>query len=481
MSGRAAKAAIYPQQLIDAIIDGFEIEDARKVFTIEDVMNKVHIDELHESQDSGWRYIDDNTGETLNKEKVRQARGEELKTFEEMGVYVYVKREVARADKSGKIVGVRWVDILKDSGVRSRLVAQEFAHQGDRDDIFAGTPPLAATKFLISDMASRGARGPGGCRMMILDVKRAFLYGDIEDKIYIELPEEDTMKSKGYVGLLKKAMYGTRAAPQVWQEVVRKKMVSLDFVPSIKFPCVYFHKVKNLKVVTHVDDFLATGKKSDLGWLKENLQEDFELKGTILGPGADEAKEEKYLGRTIRWKEHGIEYEGDGKHAQILLQEWQLQDSKAVGSPGVPEEKKLDMNNEEQTLVNGTRAKAFRRGAARINYMSLDRMDLSFASNSTSKGMANPTEADEVRLKRTIRYIKGRPAAKILYKWQERPTEAVAYTDSDWAGCQKTRRSTSGGIIMLGCHAIQHWTSTQHNVANSSGEAELNALNKAVS
>ena len=317
--------------------------------------------------------------------------------------------------------------------------------------------------------------------MMILDVKRAFLYGDIEDKIYIELPEEDTMKSKGYVGLLKKAMYGTRAAPQVWQEVVRKKMVSLDFVPSIKFPCVYFHKVKNLKVVTHVDDFLATGKKSDLGWLKEKLQEDFELKGTILGPGTDEAKEDKYLGRTIRWKEHGIEYEGDGKHAQILLQEWQLQDSKAVGSPGVPEEKKLDMNNEEQTLVNGTRAKAFRRGAARINYMSLDRMDLSFASNSTSKGMANPTEADEMRLKRTIRYIKGRPTAKILYKWQERPTEAVAYTDSDWAGCQKTRRSTSGGIIMLGCHAIQHWTSTQHNVANSSGEAELNALNKAVS
>jgi len=47
------------------------------------------------------------------------------------------------------------------------------------------------------------------------------------------------------------------------------------------------------------------------------------------------------------------------------------------------------------------------------------------------------------------------------------------YTDTDWAGCVKTRKSTSGGCLMLGSHAIKHWSSTQSSVALSSGEAEF--------
>ena len=61
-----------------------------------------------------------------------------MKTFEEMGVYEYARR----CDIVGKIVGVRWVDVDKGSEIRSRLVAQEFAGTDDRDDLFAGTPPL---------------------------------------------------------------------------------------------------------------------------------------------------------------------------------------------------------------------------------------------------------------------------------------------------------------------------------------------------
>ena len=47
------------------------------------------------------------------------------------------------------------------------------------------------------------------------------------------------------------------------------------------------------------------------------------------------------------------------------------------------------------------------------------------------------------------------------------------YTDTDWAGCPKTRKSTSGGSLMLGCNAITHWSFTQISVALSSGEAEF--------
>ena len=55
------------------------------------------------------------------------------------------------------------------------------------------------------------------------------------------------------------------------------------------------------------------------------------------------------------------------------------------------------------------------------------------------------------------------------------------YTDSDWAGCRRTRRSTSGGCIMLGSHMIQMWSKTQATVALSSAEAELYGTVKASS
>ena len=73
-------------------------------------------------------------------------------------------------------------------------MAQECASGQSRDDLFAGTPSLTAAKYVISEVASQGANGPGDWRIMVLDIKRAFLYGDIEDDIYIDLPDEDPMK-----------------------------------------------------------------------------------------------------------------------------------------------------------------------------------------------------------------------------------------------------------------------------------------------
>ena len=85
------------------------------------------------------------------------------------------------------------------------------------------------------------------------------------------------MKSQGYVGRFIKAMYGTRTAPQVWQEVVRKVMSRLDFDAILKFPCVYYNCKRCVKVVTRVDDFLCTGMKSDKRWLLSELEKEFAL------------------------------------------------------------------------------------------------------------------------------------------------------------------------------------------------------------
>ena len=124
-------------------------------------------------------------------------------------------------------------------------------------------------------------------------------------------------------------------------------------------------------------------------------------------------------------------------------------------------------------------ATKYRRAAARCNYLSQDRVDVAHASKEVARGMAHPTLADEQRLKRLIRYLSRRARAQFLYQWQG-PTDVVyCYTDSDWAGCVRTRRSTTGGAMMKGAHCLGHWSRTQATIALSSGEAELNASLKA--
>ncbi len=77
-----------------------------------------------------------------------------------MGFYKYVLREEAQIYPEGRIVGVRWVKVDKGTRekpkVRCRFVAQGFARKGYRDDLFAGTPPLAAAKLTLSELASKG-------------------------------------------------------------------------------------------------------------------------------------------------------------------------------------------------------------------------------------------------------------------------------------------------------------------------------------
>ena len=67
------------------------------------------------------------------------------------------------------------------------------------------------------------------------------------------------------------------------------------------------------------------------------------------------------------------------------------------------------------------------------------------------------------------------------YAWQGAESQILAYSDSDWAGCRQTGKSTSGGVIMIGDHFIKGWSRTQNHVTTSSAEAELIALVKCTS
>ena len=225
--GKALRVTSNSQAVIEALLKrnakedveesvrkGCEVEVVKKSENPKEIFNLQSSEDLH--LDPKCYFVDDTTGQVLDSKATKEARKLEMKTFDEMKVYEYVRKEIALKDKDGKLVGVRWVDVQKGPLVRSRLVAQEFAGNEEREDVFAATPPLFATKMVISNAASRNEKGNGERTLMVLDVKRAFLYGDIEDSIYIHLPPEDPYYGQGYVGKLVKAMYGTRGAPHVW-------------------------------------------------------------------------------------------------------------------------------------------------------------------------------------------------------------------------------------------------------------------------
>ena len=82
------------------------------------------------------------------------------------------------------------------------------------------------------------------------------------------------------------------------------------------------------------------------------------------------------------------------------------------------------------------------------------------------------------KVKRLARFVLGKPRVVNVYDLQKDDNEIWGFSDSDWAGCRRTAKSTSGGVIMRGQHLIKSWSATQKSVTLSSAEAELVAAVK---
>ena len=140
-------------------------------------------------------------------------------------------------------------------------------------------------------------------------------------------------------------------------------------------------------------------------------------------------------------------------------------------TPGTKEDRK----QVDEKLKN-VQAWMFRSVVARANYLAQDRPDIRYATKELCRHMSEPTEADWMDLKRLCRYLKGRTRL-VQHRAMEDPRPGVIemLVDSDWAGCPVTRRSTTGGVMIVHGMCIKSWSATQKVVARSSGEAELYA------
>ena len=141
----------------------------------------------------------------------------------------------------------------------------------------------------------------------------------------------------------------------------------------------------------------------------------------------------------------------------------------------------IEQKNDDGSLLSPSDATKYRALAARANVLAQDRADLAFTCKELCRHVAHPTTSSLAKLVHLVRYLVRCPRLAFLYPWQSMPTSMDAYADTDFAGCNITRRSTSGGCILIGKKLLKHDSSTQTTIALSSGEAELHGIAKCAS
>lgn len=235
----------------------------------------------------------------------------------------------------------------------------------------------------------------------------------------------------------------------------------------------FYHSKKNVRVVVHGDDFTALGTDSGLDWFRQGMKGrfDLEVRGR-LGPEPQDDKQIRILNRVVTWDAQGLWYEPDQRHSEIIIRDLGLKgDSKGVVSPGL---KSKDLG--DSAVLSDTEATMYRALVARGIYLAQDRSDITFSVKELSRSMSQPTQGDWEKLKRLGRYLIGRQRVAVQFRWQKLPRELSVYVDTDYAGCPRTRKSTSGGLGCFGSHVIKSWSTTQSVVTLSSGESEYYGL-----
>jgi len=438
-------------------------------------------------------FWDEVSGNRLNSEEVVAARLDEIKQLHSHHVYDKVPLTECWESTGRNPVKVKWIDINKGDNVnheyRSRLVAKEIK-MDKRLDLFAATPPLEAKKLFFSAAVTEGigydaGYQQSGMKIDFIDISRAFFQADAIREVYVELPAEDA--ADGMCAKLKKSMYGTRDAAQNWGYAYTQFMCDTGFVRGQSSPCVFWNPERVLRCVVHGDDFTVLGHKEDLNWFWTEISKKFESKHRgRIGPEESDLKEIRILNRIVTWTTSGIQYEADQRHVEICLQEVGLEDSSKPISTPIDRSAKDSKNRNsvvnseaDAELLNPSAATKYRGIVARMNYLGQDRCEIQFAVKELGKEMSTPTQGSWTKMKRLLRYLMGVPRAVLHFDYQRMPDAIVTWTDSDFAGCEKSRKSTSAGVVQIGTHLIKSWSTNQAVIALSSGESEYYALVKA--
>ena len=254
----------------------------------------------------------------------------------------------------------------------------------------------------------------------------------------------------------------------------------------------------------HVDDILLICKPEDVPWFQQTIGATLKMKVDgphLLGSG----DQMMYLKKRITMKEDGILIQPNATYVPKLTSLLKVTGRRKKGLPyhATLESFSADLAVDAENLA-GEQAAMFRSGLGLTLYVAMDRPDIQFAVKTLSSYMSRPSTKAMAALKHLASYLDGTPDNGVLLRmteegktvgdfWNEDMlisdevtipdlhTESKftleAFSDSSWADCKATRRSTSSGIIFLNGCMVMSVCRTQASVSLSSCEAELYAAN----
>ena len=292
-------------------------------------------------------------------------------------------------------------------------------------------------------------------------MKSAFLHGELSEDVYVEQPKGfESREEGGKVYKLRKAMYGLRQAPRAWYSRIEGYFVKEGFK---KCYCEHTLFVKTKKegvliLSLYVDDLIYTSNSEVLlEKFRKSMEKEFAM--TDLG------RMKFFLGVEVIQDERGI-FINQKKYAMDTLKKYGMEECNSVRNPMVPGNRLT--KDGDGTSVDAT---SFKQLVGSLKYLTATRPDLIYSVNLVSRYMENPGALHLAAAKRILRYVKGTNGFGIQYK---RGGEAslVGYVDSDYAGDEDDRKSTSGYTFMYGEGAVSWASKKQAIVTLSTTEAE---------
>ena len=365
---------------------------------------------------------------------------------------------------SCKPIGLEWVfKVKKDSSGqltkhKARLVVKGYAQRYGIDftDVFAPVARMETIRVLLALAAVFG------WEVHHLDVKSAFLNGEISEEIYVKQPEGyEIPRKEHHVYKLRKALYGLKQAPRAWYSKLDKSLLELGLIRSNHEPAVYYNP-SNLYIGVYVDNFLVAGNS------KERILE-FKDKMKSLFDMTDLGLLKSYLGIQVNQLEGEITL-AQSSYARKILSDFNLLE---CNSSQTPLEVKMMLSQDDSK--NPMDSTTYRSLMGSLRYLTHTRRDLMFCIRYLSRYMESPSKEHFTSAKRVLRYVKGTLNLGLSYK-QGRELSLVGYCDSDYRGDSVDRKSTSGAFFFLGNNIITWMSQKQRIVALSSCQAEYISL-----
>ncbi|GJZ32546.1 retrovirus-related pol polyprotein from transposon TNT 1-94 [Tanacetum coccineum] len=347
-----------------------------------------------------------------------EAMQEELNEFERLEVWELVPRP----DKV-MVITLKWIykvkldemgGILKN---KARLVARGYRQEEgiDFEESFAPVARLDAIRIFLAYAAHMN--------MIVyqMDVKTAFLNGILREEVYVSQPDGFVdQDNPNHVYKLKKALYGLKQAPRAWYDLLSKFLLSQEFSKGTVDPTLFIRR---------------------------------QGKDILL----------------ISQSPRGI-FINQSKYALESLKKYGMESSDPVDTPMV-EKSKLD----EDTQGKAVDPTHYRGMVGTLMYLTASRPDLTFVVCMCARYQAKPTEKHLHAVKRIFKYLRGTVNRGLWYP-KDSSIALTAYADADHAGCQDTRRSTSGCMQLLGDRLVSSSSKRKKSIAISSTKAEYIAM-----